>query len=374
MTISVQNFVTLVENQVAAIQGFCATLVNFTVGSILRAVVESNAAQGLFLQAQALQVAALTRAATSQGPDLDSFFADFGFDRDPATGSTGQETFTRFTPTLQAQLPVDTVVQSFDGSQQFTVQADPTNGAYNATLNAYVVPAGTASVTVLTTSNSTGSATNVSAGTITQIVTSGISFDIVSNASPFEGGANAETDPAFRARFVLYLASLSKGTQAAILYAVNQVQSGLSQYTVEQQTYAGTQQYGYFYDVIDDGSGTPPSSLITAAAVAIDNTRAFGIAFSAFAPVPETANVSGTLGIASGAVRATCVATANAAVTAYIQSLTLGTTLSYFRLAQVVLDSSLGINDLTALLLNGGTADLTVTGQQKLVAGSVVFS
>ena len=374
MTISVQNFVTLVENQVAAIQGFCATLVNFTTGSILRALVESNAAQGLFLQAQALQVAALTRAATSQGSDLDSFFADFGFTRLAATGSAGQETFTRFTPTLQAQLPVGCVVQSFDGSQQFTVQADTTNASYNADLNAYVVPAGTASVNVLTESNSTGIPTNVSAGTITQIVTSGISFDTVTNASPFEGGANAETDPAFRARFVLYLASLSKGTRAAILYAVNQIQPGLSQYPFENQNYAGTQQFGYFYDVVDDGSGNPPSSLISAAATAIDNTRAFGIAFGVFAPVPETANVSGSLGIASGYARATCVTLASTAVASYIQSLTLGATLSYFRLAQVVLDASPGINDLTGLLLNSGTSDLTVTGQQKIVPGSVVFS
>ena len=371
MAVSVQNFVTLVENQVAAIQGFCATLLDFTVGSILRALVESNAGQGLFLQAQALQVAALTRAATSQGADLDSFFGDFGFTRLPASGSTGQETFTRFTPTQQVQLPVGTVVQSFDGSQQFAVLPDTTNAAYSSTPNAYVVPAGTAGITVLTQSNNTGAATNVSAGTITQIVTSGISFDTVINAAPFEGGSNAETDAAYRARFVLYLASLSKGTLAALLYAVNEVQSGLSQSMVEQQTYAGSATSGYFYDVVDDGSGSPPSSLLSSVATAIDTTRAFGIAFSVFAPVTITANVAMTLTTATGYVHATVVALVQAALTVYIQGLGLGVSLPYSRLAQVAYDASPGVMNVTGVTLNTATADVTATAQSRVIPGTM---
>ena len=132
MTVSVQNFTQLVQNQVAVIQGTAKTLLDFTVGSILRAFVEGMAGVALFLQALALQVAALTRAATSTGSDLDSYFADFGFARLAAVGSTGTLTFSRFTTTLAVNLPVGAVAQSFDGSQQFTVQADPTNGAFSA--------------------------------------------------------------------------------------------------------------------------------------------------------------------------------------------------------------------------------------------------
>jgi uncharacterized phage protein gp47/JayE len=374
MAVSVQNFVTLVENQVAAAQGFCKTLIDFTIGSILRALVEANAAQGLFLQAQALQVAALTRAATSQGSDLDSFFADFGFERLAASFSSGNVTFARFTYTAQALLSVGAIVQSFDGSQQFTVLADPTNAAYNASLSAYVVPAGTPGITVLAQSNTAGSAANVAAGTITQIVTSGLSFDSVTNASPFEGGADAETDPAFRARFALWLSSLSKATRTAILYAVNSVQAGLSQSLVENTTYSGTATSGYFYDVVDDGSGSPPSSLLSAVSTAIDNTRALGISFSVFTPTTITANVGMTIATASGYTHSAVTALVQAALTTYIHSLGLGVGLSYSRLAQVAYDASSGVTNVTAITLDGGTADLAATNQQRITAGVMTVS
>ena len=195
MAVSVQSFTQLVENQVAAIQGYCTTLLDFTVGSILRAVVESVSGVVLFLEAQALQVAALSRAQTSNGTDLDSFFAQFGFTRLQPTTSSGHVTFSRFTNTQQAIIPVGTTVQSFDGSQQFTVVADTTNGSYNAGLSAYVIPSGTSSLTVAAVSITGSTSANVAAGTITQIVNAVPYVDQVTNAAPFVGGSASELDP-----------------------------------------------------------------------------------------------------------------------------------------------------------------------------------
>src|SRR5271163_4542066 len=101
-TLQTQTFTAIVQNTVAAIQGGASKLLDLTVGSVLRAIVEANAAVILWLQGLILQVQTLTRAATSQGSDLDTWVADYGLIRLPAVAATGQVTFTRFTANQQA--------------------------------------------------------------------------------------------------------------------------------------------------------------------------------------------------------------------------------------------------------------------------------
>ena len=62
------------------------------------------------------------------------------------------------------------------------------------------------------------------------------------------------------------------------------------------------------------------------------------------------------------------------ALTTYINSLPLGTSLSFFRLSQVAFDTSPGVTDITAVTLNSGTADLTATAQQVIRAGTISVS
>ena len=374
MAVSVQSFTQLVENQVAAIQGYCSALLDFTIGSVLRALVEAVGSVALFLQAEALQVAALTRAATSNGTDLDSFFAQFGFTRLQPTNSVGAVTLSRFTASQQATVPVGTLVQSFDGSQQFTIVADTTNTSYNATLSAYAIPAGTTSLTIAAQSVTASASANVAAGTITQIVTVIQYVDTVTNAYAFSEGSNAETDPAYRARFVLYLASLSRATRAAVSYAILTF-PGLSSYSlVENASTAGVTQYGYFYTVVDDGSGSPSPTFTSGVYSAVDAVRPLGTYFSVLGPSDITANVVVTIATAASYVHSNVVSTVQAALAAYINSLGLGGSLSYSRLIQVAYDASPGVTNVTGLTLNSATSDLAATSQQRILAGSVSVS
>src|SRR5690348_9734731 len=85
MALNTKTFDQLVSSQATAMQASAAQggspkLLDFTVGSVLRAIAEAVAsALGLFLQGLVLQVLALTRFATSNDDDADSFAADFGF-------------------------------------------------------------------------------------------------------------------------------------------------------------------------------------------------------------------------------------------------------------------------------------------------------
>ena len=142
MAISAQDFTTIVRNQVTSIQGAAKVLVDLTIGSILRAVIEANAAVVIWLQGLILQLLAITRAATSSGADLDSWVGDYGVSRLAAVAATGLVTFSRFTPTAQAVVPIGATIQTGDGLQTFSVTLDTTNGTYNSTLGGYVLGSG----------------------------------------------------------------------------------------------------------------------------------------------------------------------------------------------------------------------------------------
>lgn len=366
MAINTQTFTALVRGAVAAVQGASSALLDFTVGSILLSVTEAFAGVAQWLQGLVLQVAAITRAATSSGSDLDSWVNDFGVTRLAAVSASGSVTFSRFTSTSQALIPVGQTVQTLDGSQQYAVTVDTTNSAYSASLFGYVLAAGVSSITVPVVALVAGSAANALAGQIGSITAAIPGVDTVTNVLTFTSGADAETDAALRLRFVAFINSLSRGTKAAIAYAISNVQPGLTYALVQNQTYAGATQYGYFYAVVDDGTGSPSTALLNSVAAAIEATRAFTVTYGVFGPTVENASVSFTAAIAAGYDPAATKALAAAAVQAYINALPLGSSLPYTRVAQVAYDASPGITNITGLLVNGATSDISATAQQVI--------
>lgn len=374
MALNTQDFTTLVRNQVIAIQGAASSLIDLTVGSILRSVVEANAAVVLWLQGLILQLLATTRAATSIGADLDSWVADYGLSRLPGAAASGLVTFSRFTPSQQAVVPVGMVVQTADGAQKYTVLLDTGNPAYSATLGGYVLAAGISGISVTVQAVEAGAAGNAVIGGINTLAQAISGVDTVSNAAAFANGADAETDTALRVRFVAYVASLSKATNGAVGYAITSLLPGMSYALVENEQYNGTAQMGYFYVVVDDGTGYPSAGLLSTVSNSIDAVRPVTSTFGVFAPVVVTANVSMTITTAAGYDHAATALLVKAALQNYINSLMLGADLAYSRLAQVAYDASAGVTNVTAVLLNGGTADMTATSQQVVKSGTVTVA
>ncbi|MBN6210679.1 baseplate J/gp47 family protein [Ralstonia pickettii] len=373
-SIPTQDWVTLVRNQVSAIQGYAKVLVDLTVGSVLRAVVEANAAVVVWLQGLLLQVLAITRAATSSGADLDSWVADFGVTRLPAVAATGIVTFARFTTTQQVFVPAGATVQTADGTQQFTVTIDTTNPAYSAALGGYVIAAGVGNVTAPVQAVTAGAAGNAVAGSVSVIAGAIAGVDTVTNTAAFTNGADAESDVALRTRFIAYVASLSKATKNAVGYAITSIKQGMTYTLVENQTYAGATQYGYFYVVVDDGTGSPSSTLLSSVANAIDAVRPVCSTFGVFPPVVVNASVAMTITTASGYDHTATATLVKNALTAYINSLPLGTSLPFSRLAQVAYDASPGVTNVTGVTLNSATSDLAATSQQVIKASTITVA
>src|SRR5581483_10229330 len=103
-------------------------------GSVVLAIGHAVRSVALWFQGQIAQVLLLTRASTSVGSDLDSWMADFFFARAGAAAATGQVTFSRFTPTAQAIVPIGAPVSTGPAGQIFAVTLDTANSAYNAGL------------------------------------------------------------------------------------------------------------------------------------------------------------------------------------------------------------------------------------------------
>jgi len=370
-TLNIKSLTTLVRDQATAIQAKANALIDFTIGSVLRSMVEANGGGGLWLQGLILQVFALTRAATSIGTDLDTWRSDYGLAPPCSPASVGNVTFSRFTPTTSALVPIGTRVQTSDFTQTFVVTVDTSNPAYSATSGGYIIPATVSSVTVPVAAQSASSGGNVLANTVSVILDAIIGVDTVNNSAAFTGGTDGESDGAFRVRFVKYLASLARGTVAAIQFAISSVQLGIRSVILENVNYALATQRGNLTIIVDDGSGSPPTSLINSVYQAVDAYRAAGITFGVFPPSVISANVSTIIGVASGYDAPTVKGAVGQVVTNYINTLGIGATLPYTRLAQVMYDASPGVTSVSSLFLNSGTSDLVPTAIQVIKSGII---
>ncbi|MBS0558422.1 MAG: baseplate J/gp47 family protein [Proteobacteria bacterium] len=371
MQLSLQNFGTLVQNMAAAVQSSAAQLVDMSVGSVLRALLEANASVGLWMQWLILQVLQTTRASTSVGPDLDSWMADFALLRLPAVTATGVVTFSRYTPVGTAFVPVGALVRTSDGSQTYAVSADASNPAWSPTQSGYVVPANASSADLPVVAQVPGAAGNVQANTVTLLASAIPGIDYVSNSGPFANGLDAESDSAFRARFQNYINSRSRATKLAVGYAISNIQQGLLYTILENQDASGNAHPGNFVVTVDDGTGHPSASLLSTVQTAVDAVRPVGSTFAVQAPAISTVNVSMTLTVAAPATTAQFSGAVAQAVASFVDALPIGAPLPLSRVSQVAYGVSASILNVSQVALNGAAADITPPANGVVKVGTV---
>ncbi len=367
MSLQLQDFGALVKLQAAAAGAATRQLIDLSVGSILRAVLEANASIGLWLQWLIVEVLATTRAATSTGPDLDSWVGDFGMLRLPGVPARGVVTVSRVTPGLPAAVPVGTLVRTGLGpggsvGASFVVIADPGNPAWDGT--GFVVAAASFGLDLAVVARDIGQAGNVRTGEISLLGSSLPGLDAVTNAVPLIGGLDAEADAALRTRFGAFIDSRTRATSQAIGFVLGGLAQGLSWTISERVDGAGLPRAGHFTVTLDDGTGTAPRALLDRAAAAIDAVRPIGGTFSVRAPGLVRADV--VMRVAGPPV---AVAAAKAAVGAHVAALPIGGWLVLSRLIQVAHDSNALVSGVYGVTVNGLAQDLVVTSSQLIRAG-----
>lgn len=374
-TLQLKPFTTLVQDMSAALQGKSRALVDLTVGSVLRALLESVASVSLWHQYLLVELFKRQRLATSTGIDVDTFVGDFTLVRLPAVAATGAVTLSRFLASSAATVLVGTQVKTGDGTQSYAVTADSSNAYWSAsagTTGGYILPSGTLSITVPVQAVTAGSAANVQAGAINLLGSATANIDSVNNALAFTNGVDAESDDALKARFPNFIGSLSKATPAAVGYAVSQTQAGLSYAITENVDEAGNYMPGHFVVTIDDGTGSPSTNLKSLVYASVDLVRAAGSTFSVQSPILVTPTISMTITAAPGYTKLTLIGIVGAAVTAFVDSLGIGQSLYITKVAQVAYSASpAGVASVTSLLINGSSADL-VAGPTTVIRPSSV--
>lgn len=328
MTLPTQSPLQFTNAQIAAFASATGIVPVFSSGDPTLALFQTLSIQLDFLQALCVIVTNLTRAQTSTGADLDSWMAQFGFARLPATNASGDVTLSANQPAANpVTISLGTLIQTANGGITYQVVADTDAPDWDPALNAYVLPATQSSLTVVAQALVAGSGSNVSASTLTSIASPLPGIDNATNPSPIDNGVNAESDASFRARFVLYLASLAEGTLSAILSAAENVQQGLQITPVENQNPGGDSVPGSFTLFVDDGSGDPPSQLLTNVFNAVDAVRAFGITPYVSAPNVTAATISIAIRLAAGYVLGSVGPDVKNAIAAYVNTLLGGATL-----------------------------------------------
>lgn len=365
MPLQTKPFDQLVTDQAVTAQASAAgRALDFTRGSVLRALAEGFAAIGLWLQGLVLRVLAVTRASTSTGGDLDTWMADYGLTRVAATTAAGFVTFARYTPTTTALIPVGAQVKTFDGAWTYTV----TDGglAIDPVLGGYQLPAGQASITLPVKATVSGAGGNADPGTVSLLASAVAGVDTVTNSAAIAGGFEAESDASLQARFVAYIASLPRATRGAIEFAIGQVQPGLTHSVIEGQRPDGTAAPAVFTIVLDDGTGTPSADLIARVSAAVSEYRPLGVEYAVVAPVAKLITVSMQIEVSDPTAQTTAAAAVRAALLAYINALPLGAGLSYYRLSQIAFDASPLVTNVITYDINGQRQDIPPSLRQAV--------
>jgi len=370
MTIPTKLISGFVSDMIATWSAQTGTSTSFSDGDPLLAFWQSVSAQLDFLQAQIQLVLALARAQTSTGADLDSWMAQFNFVRLPADFATGPESFRKLVPAATAILvPVGAIVQTVGGAIQYEVVADTNNSAYNAAADGYVLAIGQTAITATVEALVGGSGSNLLANQLIQFGSSVPGIDQVTNPAPITNGLDAESDPSFRSRFILYLATLAKATKAAILAAAMSVQQGLLIALLENQQPDGTVLLGSFTVIADDGSGSPPASLLNAIFNAVDAVRAFSVQPFVVPPTSLQAVIALAVNLAPipGIVPANVNTAVQNAIAAMTNQLPPGARLN----GSAIITAALSVFGVVAVnpssvTINGISADLIPSIQQEI--------
>ena len=358
---------------------------NTNPGSSLGSIANADSLLALQIQNEVVYADSISRLATSAGLDVDSFVNPFGVYRIGAVASEGTVTFSTPSPVgTQVVVPVGAIVTT-SGGLQFTVIADPSQPTYSSALNGYVIAVGLSSTNATVQCAVAGTIGNVLAGQITVIFGSSSApfpagVTSVTNGSAFANGVDQESDAALMARFTLTVSSGRVATGNAITAAVLAIQAGLIVSFGDMVNADLSAHTAFFTLVVNEANtGTGASSaLITSATAAINATRSAGISFACIGPSIVPVNAVATIAVTPGFLSASVIAAVQAAYTAFVNGIGLNATTGSTTCSLAKVYAALllvpGVDDVTGLTLNGGTADIVAPFANQLVAGTGTFT
>ena len=374
MILPFRSLTDIVRDMSSAVTASSGRLIDVSVGSVLRAIIDANAGIVLWIQWMILLTLQTTRAATSTGDDLDSWLNDFSFPRLPAIAAVGTVTFSRFSPIGSALVPAGTGVKTSDGAVAFSVATDISNPAWNVARNGYQVLSGISAIDLPIMAAISGIAGNVSAGSIALISSPVPGIDLVQNTAAVTGGAAPETDQQYRARFQNFFAARSRGTKDAVGYAITSAKPGIGYVIQENVDVSGASRMGNFVVIVDDGSGGITPALFAAISNAVDSVRPVGATFSIRPPRVIYVQITMSIEYSNSVSVSDIQRSIQNALSNYIDASKIGGSLSITRMTRMLYQDCPGLINISNVYLNGGRDDLLAPADAALKFGTMAIS
>ncbi len=381
MALPVLEFSEAVANQQSRMQSSSGVVLDFTVGSIMGAVTESNAGLFMWLQSRATALLADTRLTTSKGLAVDSFIQQFDFYRYTGGVSSGIITVSRNTTTIQGSVPVDAIVSvSNTNNLNFQVTRDTENPDYDTETDSYILSIGVESIDIPVECQTIGVIGNVLAGEIDTIDSFLVGVDFVTNETSITNGVDPWSDEKTKTEFVLYIQGLVRATEGAIYFAVYSAPAPpqVQRFNIVQNKDHGTEatHYGYFYVVVDDGTGVDNATLISNVSNRVEAYRGLTIAYDVIGPERVDIDIECTVTLVPSPTKTNEEITAliENSISGFINGLSFNSIFPYTRVADLVYDADDNIINVTSITVNGGTSDIETNNEELMFSNDITVN
>lgn len=371
MAFQTKDFRSIVAAMINTSRANGSRVTDFSVGSVARTLMEAPAIEieELYLQ----MLLGLQESIPT------AVFTSFNFERLAAVSASGTVRFTCVSSASAIRIPAGTRVKSDSSALEYATQVDAP------------IAAGGTYADVQVACTTTGLSTNCAAGTLTTMVSPVAGIVSVTNLAAFLNGADVEADAARKTRFHAYIASLSRGTVAALQYGASRsVVRNASGDVIERAAHVAviepyltnpTEPTALVNVYIHNGTGVTSLDLVAAVSqdlhgyVAPDGTlvtgwKAAGVKLNVFAATEISINITATIAMVGGASNAAALVTAQAAVADYITSLGIGEPVIRSELVSRVM----GISGVYNVTMTDPANDVAITATQKVVPGTVTLS
>lgn len=326
MSFQTKTFLSILASEVNRARATTTRITDYNVGSVARTLLEAPAQEIDQLYQQLL--AGLLEAIAV------SVYTSFNFPALPPQAASGLIRVSIAVQGAPVLIPANTLFTRADGSMSYLSTADVT------------FPAGATFADVPTVATATGIVGNQSAlGTFT-VGIAVVGFVSAINLQPFTNGSPQETPSAQKVRFNAYVQTLSRGTIASLLYALenlvtitdplgNVLERVATAAIVEPYLSDPSQPPGLVQAYIDNGVGGTSSALVTQAQAVLNGYtdargnlvpgyKAAGVVLKVSAAAEIPLSVIGMLTVGPTFDGPTAVARVTAALYGYIQKIPVG--------------------------------------------------
>lgn len=367
----IKDFSSIAASMINWMRTSTKKITDFNVGSVARTLVEAPAAEIEELYQQ--MFIGLKEAIPV------SVYNSFDFNRIEAVSASGLVRVVVTSSASAILVPAGTTFTTPANSTIYTSTQDRT------------IAIGNTFVDVPVAAGSPGLVGNLDAGSSFVLGPTPANFISASNLVAFSNGLDQESDDQRKLRFNAFIASLNRGTVAALDYGLklavitdsqgNETERVVSAKIVEPWVDDNAQPVGLVNCYIHNGIGATSSALVNRAreilygyydsnGQRVPGWKAAGVNVNVYAATEQPLNVTGNLTPASGYVEADLIAAANLAIAAYIRGLPVGDAAIRSEIIAIVMNID-GVYNFT---VSAPAGDTSVAKSVKLMPGTLTIT